>query len=220
MPAVFRLEDRPSDPFGATTPCEARAWIGSPRATVAVTSISRHGNNLHRPSPIDFTKNTLLHKRFIDRTSTRPRGAPSSPSPTLPRSSCSSPARGPREVVPHDVDATTPREPPQVPPQRRFARARAPATASATSRLRGGGFFGRCCGSKFSTSGDRSTGATRLPAMPIATGGGFGARRCGGRIMTILLWCLGAAPGRISVRSRAIAAPGLRRWCVWRCLVH
>ena len=66
-----------------------------------------------------------------------------------------------------------------------FARARAPATASATFRMRGGGFLGRCCGSKFSTSGDRRTGATRLPATPRATGGGLGARRCGGRMMTI-----------------------------------
>ena len=72
-----------------------------------------------------------------------------------------------------------------------FARARAPATASATSRLRGGGLLG----SKFSTSGDRSMGATRLPAMPRATGGGLGARRCGGRMMTILLRCLGAEIG-------------------------
>ena len=91
-----------------------------------------------------------------------------------------------------------------------FARARAPATASATSRLRGGAFLGRAaCGSKFSTSGDRSTGATRLPATPRATGGGLGARRCGGRMMTILLRCVGVAPGR----NRSAAGRLLHRGC-------
>jgi hypothetical protein len=34
MPAVFRFEDRPFDPFGATTPREARAWNGSPAREV------------------------------------------------------------------------------------------------------------------------------------------------------------------------------------------
>ena len=90
-----------------------------------------------------------------------------------------------------------------------FARARAPATTSATSRLRGGGFLGRCCGSKFSTSGDRSTGATRLPATPRATGGGLGARRCGGRMMTIMLRCVGASSGR----NRSAAGRLLHRRC-------
>ena len=99
-----------------------------------------------------------------------------------------------------------------------FARARAPATASATLRLAGGGFLGRC-GSKFSASADGGRGATRLPATPRATAGGFGARRCGGRMMTIMLWCVGVAPGRIGPQQ-AIAAPALRRCCVWRCPVH
>ena len=90
-----------------------------------------------------------------------------------------------------------------------FARARAPARASATLRLAGGGFLGRC-GSKFSASADGGRGATRLPATPRATvGGGFGARRCGGRMMTILLRCLGAAPGK----NRSAAGRLLHRDC-------
>ena len=70
--------------------------------------------------------------------------------------------------------------------------ARVPATASATSRLRGG------CSSVVADPSFRrletaARGRRGCPQRPEPQGGGLGARRCGGRMMTILLLYVGVA---------------------------